>query len=363
MADLNAIEMMERAGEAIPMSGIAWATGSALLFRFSKAITATAVPGFSSDFLQLLTRSRKITVKDYAAVFVAQMDRLFKFRSERFISNDIYVPSAARSVAASMATIFSVMVLLTICGFDVWKEITQFLSGESITVAVAERFQLANPNSLHSLHFSMALVVSGVALTVNLCADYLSVTQTRHFIQKSRSSSIPGFAVILLMDLIASIVILILSMVLGVFVTSILFYLFDFYPWSTLGEYLGRFFVPTVAVSLSVAHDALAPLVGRPEISSDVMDFLGQWTGYPLAYPSPKYIFLTWICSSLLSSAWLWLNISAIILAKLVSLTPATAKALIRWTKAKDDPDRLVATFIVLVWSIFWLFSLLSSID
>ena len=356
MEELSFWELaIKTAGDFLPTYAVAWAAGSVALFRFTRLVTAAAVPGFPRDFLAMLSGSRKLAVSDFGSVFVSQMDRLFRFAKRTVGRRTLYLPSFARSVLASVATIIFVSLVLTLGGFGVWREAVGFLTGESISEAVAGVSSIGVSEQLRDLHLVMGLVTGGIALLINLYADYFSIAQTRYFIERSKTAKGANSLLVVALDFAVSVAILLVSVTLGLLATCILMYFAGFFIWDTFSEYFRYLFVPSLAVSFSLLYDSIALLFGGSEISEDVIAYMIQWSGVAIGFPTPKFIFLTWVCSSLLTSAWLWLNLSAIGLARVVSFVPTVANALIKWTRAKEDPDRLVATFIVVAWSIVWM--------
>lgn len=355
MADLSIFELVERAGDFFPAYTITWAAGSVALFRFSKVVTSSAVPGFPAEFLAMLSGSRSLKVTDYGKVFVSQMDTLFQFTRAKIGRQALFLPRFARSVFASILTIMFVSLVLSLGGFGVWNEAIGFLTGESINNAAAGIWADGGySEELRGLHLIMGAVTGGIAFLINLCADYFSLAQTRHFIEKAKKTKGLQTIIVIFLDFLVSVLILLTSITVGLFATCVLMYTAGFFVWETFSEYFHYLFVPAVAVSFSLLYDSLSLLFGVREISGDVIDFMSQRTGIPIGFPTPKLIFLTWICSSLLSSAWLWLNLSAIGIAKLMSFVPILATTIIKWTKAREDPHRLVASFIVLAWSVVW---------
>ena len=359
LADSNILELAERAGDFFPAHAVAWAAGSAALFRFSRAVTSSAVPGFPAEFLAILSGSRNLRVTDYGKVFVSQIDTLFQFTRTTKGRQALFLPRFSRSVLASLTTIAFVSLVLSLSGFGVWSEAVGFLTGESINDAFISTYDSSGiSEQLRNFHLIMGVATGGIAFLINLYADYFSLAQTRLFIEKAKLTKGLQTIIVVLTDFLVSVLILFASITLGLFTTCVLTYVAGFFVWETFAEYFQYLFVPALAVSFALLYDSLAFLFGAQEVSGDVINSMSQWTGVPIGFPTPKLIFLTWVCSSLFSSAWLWLNLSAIGLAKLLSFAPTLATAIIKWTKAREDPHRLVATFIVVVWSVAWVLPL-----
>ncbi len=355
MADPSILELLKNAGDFFPANAVTWAAGSVALFRFSKVVTSSAVPGFPREFLSLLLGTRDFKAMDYGSVFVEQMDKLFRFESRTLGKRSFRLPSIVRSVIASVATIFVVSIILTLSGFGVWSETIGFITGASINASVAEVSGNTLPEQSRSLHLVMGLVTGAIAFFINLYADYISLAQTRYFIE--RTNLIKGLSTFLIVafDLAVSVMILFASVSLGLFTTCVLMYFAGFFVWETFSEYVQHLLIPAIAVSFSLMYDSVALIFGGAEISDDVIAYFNQSNRGTVGFPTPKLVFLTWVCSSIMSSAWLWLNLAAIAIARLVSFAPSIANNLIKWTKAKEDPHRLVATFIVVAWSIIWI--------
>lgn len=355
MADPGIFDLVESAGDFFPAYAVAWAAGSVALFRFSKVVTSAAVPGFPREFLSLLLGTKDFKAMDYGAVFVEQMDRLFRFESRSFGKKSLRLPKLSRSMVASLVTILMVSIVLTLSGFSVWRETIGFVTGESINEAVADVYGRTLPEQLRGLHLIMGLVTGAIAFLINLYADYFSLAQTRYFIERANLTKGLSTVLVVIADLAVSVMLLLVSVSLGLLATCVLMYFAGFFVWETFSENVQYLLIPAIAVSFSLMYDSIALLFGGSEISGNVITYFNQLHGVPIGFPTPKLVFLTWVCSSIMSSAWLWLNLVAIIIAKLVSFAPSIAKTLIKWTKAKEDPHRLVATFVVLAWSIVWI--------
>lgn len=360
-------ELLELADPNLSFA-IAWAAAATVLYKFVVVGIPAVVPALPEEFFKSLEKSsRKRRILPERAV-MELIDGLFLFENRSFLRAAVYAPSLKRTVVASVFSLALSVVLLTLLGFNVIEEIVRHISGSSIEEKLYSSVNA--PWGRHAFQFPKYSVlifgfISGVsAFFVNLAADYVSVTQTRYFVKIIRDKNLSIF-IFLPLDLIFSILILLVSLLLSILVSSIILYVyFVYFDYNSdiLGIYIGRpiaflyeFVVPSMLVVSVHIADGVSNLLGMPLRAEAAVDGLENIYGFGMPFPNLPNTFSLLVISSLCTSIVIWILLTYRISVSIVLLHRKIAKRALRWTDAARDPTRLLAFYIILIWTMIFI--------